>query len=78
MAERRKKRPYAGTGVFGIISLSSYTALFSNQEIVTGMTTEGGAYAVIPLLAAFYFSFIHGAFASNVLSLLGIEAKKKK
>jgi hypothetical protein len=31
---------------------------------------------VYPVGAAFFFSFIHGAFASNLLSSIGLEAKK--
>jgi hypothetical protein len=44
--------------------------------LVTGAFTKGGWYAAFPILAALCFSFIHGAFASNFLSVLGIEAKK--
>jgi len=35
-------------------------------------------YALLPILTAFLFSFIHGAFASNLWSFLGIEAIKRK
>jgi hypothetical protein len=48
----------------------------SHQALVTDTFTKGGWYAAYPILAAFFFSFIHGAFASNLLSVLGIEAKK--
>ncbi len=78
MAKKQKKKLYLSAAVLGIISISSYIALFSNQETVTSLTTKGGLYAAIPIIAAFYFSFIHAAFASNILSMLGIEAKKKK
>lgn len=72
------KKPYLNAVILGIISIFSYMVLFSRQEIVTSITTKGGGYAALPILAAFYFSFIHGAFASNILSILGIEAAKKK
>lgn len=75
--KEKKKKPYLGTVIFGIISLSSYVALFSNQDWVTDNFTRGGYYAAYPIVTAFYFSFIHGAFASNLLSVLGLEAKKK-
>jgi hypothetical protein len=34
-------------------------------------------YAALPVATVFFFSFAHGAFASNLWSLLGIEAMKK-
>ncbi len=74
----QKKKPYLKAIILGIISIFSYVALFSNQEIVTNISTKGGVYSALPILAVFYFSLIHGAFASNILSMLGIEAAKKK
>jgi hypothetical protein len=61
-----------------MLSIVSYLVLFSHQEIVTDFTTRGALFAAMPIAAALYFSFIHGAFASIVLSVLGLEAKKKK
>lgn len=61
---------------FGAISLSLYAALLMNESKVTELFTNGGWYAILPVGSAFLFSFIHGAFASNLLSALGIEAKK--
>jgi hypothetical protein len=77
MARVRKKKPYLLTALLGIISLGSYFMVFSNQEPITEYTTRGALYAALPIAAAFYFSFVHGAFSSNVLSIFGIEAKKK-
>ena len=72
-----KKKPYAGMLIFGTISLSGYIALVTNQQWVNETYTMGGWHAAYPVLTALAFSFIHGAFASNLLSVLGIEAKKK-
>ena len=69
-------KPYGKMVIFGAISLSAYIALLGNQEWVTETFTKGGYNTVWPIGAAFFFSFIHGAFASNFLSVLGIEAKK--
>lgn len=62
--------------LFGAASLGLYTMLFSNEALVTNTFTLGGWHAALPVGAAFAFSFIHGAFASNVLSVLGLEPKK--
>lgn len=74
--DSKKKKPYVRMIIFGIISLSSYVALFSNERVVTEIFTKGGYYAAFPILTALWFSFMHGAFASNLLSVLGLEAKK--
>ena len=62
--------------IFGAMSIGLYVALFKNEELVTDVFTKGGIYTIWPILTAFVFSFVHGAFASNLLSFLGIEAKK--
>jgi hypothetical protein len=71
-----RKKPYVGMVVFGAISLSGYVALMANQGWVSEEFTMGGWHAAYPVVTAVIFSFIHGAFASNLLSVLGIEAKK--
>jgi hypothetical protein len=74
--EKKKKKPYLQMIIFGIISLSSYVVLFANQDWVTDTYTKGGYYAAFPIVTAFWFSFMHGAFGSSLLSVLGLEAKK--
>ncbi len=71
-----KKKPYAGLVIFGAISLSGYIALLTNQRWVNETFTTGGWHAAYPVVTALIFSFVHGAFASNLLTILGIEAKK--
>ncbi len=68
---------FLSTVIFGAISISFYVLLFTNEKLVTDTFTKGGIYTLYPIGTVFLFSFIHGAFASNLLSLLGIEAKKK-
>lgn len=71
-----KRKPYLPATVFGAISLSAYFLLFQNESLVTETFTKGGIYTLFPVGAAFLFSFVHGAFASNLLTVLGLEAKK--
>ena len=73
---QKKKKPVVAMVIFGCISGTAYFYLMSHQGLVTETFTKGGWYAAFPILAAFLFSFIHGAFASNLLGVLGIEAKK--
>jgi hypothetical protein len=76
--EKRKKKPYLQMLIFGSISLASYAVLFANEEWVTETYTKGGYYTAFPLVTAFWFSFTHGAFASNLLSVFGLEARKSR
>jgi len=78
MADKGKSKPYLSTVVFGILSALALVFVFKNQDMMTDVTSRGGSYAALPILVAFYFSFVHGGFAGNVLSLMGIEAAKKK
>lgn len=70
------KKPYLSTLSFGLVSLSLYAVLLMNEQLVTDTFTRGGWYTALPVGGAFLFSFIHGAFASNLLTVLGLEAKK--
>ena len=72
-----KGKPVLLMIVFGLISLSLYAVLLINQDLIMDVYTRGGVYTAWPICTALVFSFIHGAFASNFLTVLGIEAKKK-
>lgn len=71
-----KKKPVFPMIFFGAISLSGYILLMTHQQWVTETFTKGGINTIWPIGTALAFSFIHGAFASNFLSVLGLEAKK--
>jgi len=58
-----------------VVSIASYIALFTHSSVVMEYFIKGGLYAALPIATALYFSFVHGAFASGVLSLLGLTAK---
>lgn len=75
-AAAAKKRPVVPMVIFGAISLSLYAVLLTRQDLVMDTFTKGGIYTAWPICTALVFSFIHGAFASNLLSVLGLEAKK--
>ncbi|WP_198013827.1 hypothetical protein [Desulforegula conservatrix] len=66
------------TLIYGIISVALYAAVFTHAEIVMSYFTKGGLYSALPIVTVFIFSFVHGAFAGNLWSLLGIEAVTPK
>ncbi|MDD3618014.1 MAG: hypothetical protein RBR09_08760 [Desulfobulbaceae bacterium] len=72
----QKKKPVLGMVVFGALSVFLYVGLMMNQGWIMDVFTKGGPYTFWPLGTAMVFSFIHGAFASNFLSVMGIEARK--
>jgi hypothetical protein len=61
----------------GMASAALYAAVFTHSGTVMKYFTKGSFYAALPIVTVFIFSFVHGAFASNLWSLLGIEAAKK-
>jgi len=69
-------KPYVQTVIYGVISLTAYFYVFQNEKWVTETFTMGGWHWVYPLGTALGFSFVHGAFGSSLLSVLGLEAKK--
>ena len=75
MTQSTKRKPYVRVTLLGAISFLSYYLLLTNQNLVTEYFIKGGLYTALPIATALYFSFVHGAFASGVLSIAGISAK---
>jgi hypothetical protein len=69
-----KKKPYLKTVLLGVLTAGLYAAAFSHADMVMQVFTRGGFYAAFPIATVFAVSFAHGAFASNLWSVLGIEA----
>ncbi len=76
-ATNRKKQLAIKTAGLGVFSAILYAAVFTNADVVMKYFTRGGWYAALPVATVFVFSFVHGAFASNLWSLMGIEAVQK-
>jgi len=75
----KKKKPIGKMVVAGIFSIALYTVLLLKQDMVTEYFSRGGwLYALLPIAAAFIFSFFHGSFTGNFWTVLGVEAKKKR
>jgi uncharacterized integral membrane protein len=78
MASSTKKKPVVKMVVMGIISLAMYAFLLARQDEVNSIFGKGGWFAFLPIITAFLFSFVHGAFTGDFWTVLGIEAAKKK
>lgn len=76
MANERKRKPVAAMIVMGVASAALYAALLLHQEEVNVTFGRAGAYAFLPVLTAFVFSYVHGTFTGHFWTVLGIEASK--
>ncbi|MGO9570490.1 MAG: hypothetical protein ACLP5H_23410 [Desulfomonilaceae bacterium] len=73
-----KKKPVVKTVVYGAITAALYAVAFTNSDSMLQLFTKGGYYAALPIVTVFVVSFAHGTFASNLWSMLGIEAITKQ
>ncbi len=73
-----RKKPVAAMLIMGIISIGLYATLLLKQEWVNSTFGKGGMYALLPIVTAFVFSYVHGSFTGNFWTVLGVEAAKKK
>ncbi|HMK44929.1 MAG TPA: hypothetical protein VK445_12410 [Dissulfurispiraceae bacterium] len=64
--------------VMGILSFVLYMILLLHQEMITGVFARGEEYALLPIVTAFIFSFVHGSFTGNFWSFLGMHPKQKR
>ena len=76
-SESSKARAIGKTVGYGVASAACYAAVFTNSDTVMQVFSRGGWYAALPIATVLAISFVHGAFAHNLWSLLGIEAFKR-
>ncbi len=75
--EASRSKLVGKTVALGLGTVAIYAAVFWNSGSVMQYFTRGGLYAALPIATVFLVSFVHGAFAHNFWSCLGIEATKK-
>ena len=78
MATSTKKKAFVSAMLMGAVSIGMYALLFVKQDLVNANFGKGGLYALLPIVTAFAFSFVHGSFTGNFWTALGIEAAKGK
>lgn len=71
------KKPIGKTVAYGLVTVALYAAVFSYADPLTAMFSQGSFWAAGPIATVFLFSWVHGAFAHNLWSSLGIEASRK-
>jgi hypothetical protein len=69
---------YGKLFVSGAISAGLYFLLYLyEKEIMESFTRTDGFYPALPVLAAFLFSFAHGAFTGYFWEALGVAARQR-
>ncbi|MCM0754445.1 hypothetical protein M7784_04200 [Desulfovibrio aminophilus] len=71
------KKPVVKTIIYGVLSVALYAAAFSQANTLTALFSRGSFWAAGPIATVFLFSYIHGAFASNLWSCLGVVARPR-
>lgn len=62
----------------GVLSALFYLLLYLYEsEIMASFTRTDGLYPLLPVAAAFIFSFAHGAFTGYFWDVVGIHARPR-
>ena len=77
LAQQKRAKAVKSAVIFGLITAAVYGGIFLNEGTVMKYFSKGGIYALLPVGAAFFVSFVHGTFTGNFWTALGIEASKK-
>jgi hypothetical protein len=73
-----RTKPYLQLIASGIVSGSLYLLLYLyEREILAAFTRTDGWYPALPVVAAFVFSFSHGAFTAFFWEIVGVRGRKK-
>jgi hypothetical protein len=74
LQDKRKVNVMMKTATLGALVVGLYAVLFLAEDPILRLSTQGGWMFVLPLIIAFLFSFVHGAFTANFWDVLGIKA----
>lgn len=72
-----RSRAFRKALLFGAGSIGLYVALYAYSGSILEVTTKGHFYAVLPVAAAFLFSYVHGTFTGNFWTAMGVNASSK-
>jgi len=81
MAEQSSGKPWLRFVLYGLGSVVCYGWLFANlndRSVIGYFTRTDGWFPLLPVAAAFVFSFFHGAFTGYFWDVMGVTAKAAK
>jgi hypothetical protein len=70
-------KPIGRTILFGTLTAAFYTGFFAYGDNIAAHFAQGSFWAAGPIATVFAVSYLHGEFASNLWSVLGIAAIRK-
>lgn len=74
-----RARPWVPLAFSGLGTTLCYGALFGYEApIMAQFTRTDGLYPLLPVVTAFVFSLVHGAFTSYFWDVLGVSARPVK
>lgn len=69
-------KPWAAMLASGAASALCYALLFAyEKEVMAAFTRADGWYPALPVLTAFLFSLVHGAFTGYFWEVMGVVAR---
>jgi hypothetical protein len=69
-------KPWPAMLASGAASAICYYLLFANEkEVMAAFTRSDGWYPALPVLTAFVFSLVHGAFTGYFWEVVGVVAR---
>lgn len=77
-ADPARLKQLARTALLGVGTGVLYWWMFANEREVLELSSKGHWYFVLPLVIAFVFSFVHGAFTADFWDALGVKASRKR
>jgi hypothetical protein len=70
------RKPWFLMLIAGAASTLCYAALFTHEsEVMKAFTRTDGWYPALPVLTAFLFSLVHGAFTGYFWEVMGVVAR---
>lgn len=73
-----KSKLYLKLAASGVVSGALYLLLYLyEREVMAAFTRTDGWFPALPVLAAFVFSFAHGAFTAYFWEVVGITPRRK-
>lgn len=73
----KSKRPVAALIATGLVSATLYALVYVYEaEIMQSFTRGDGLYWALPVITAFVFSFVHGAFTGYFWEVLGVRPRQ--
>jgi len=74
--DNEANKPWGKLIATGTVTAMLYTLLFAfEKDVLAIFTRTDGLYPLLPIAAAFAFSFSHGAFTGYFWDALGVRAR---